>query len=406
LEKHRKHLEDLVKERTTDLAKLNSEQQTILDSVRATIWYKDTENNIIKVNKAAAESVGIKVEDIEGHSCSELFPKEAEQYFQDDLEVINSEKPKLGIIEQLQTTSGEKLWVQTDKIPFKDENGKTTGLIAFAIDITKRKEAEDRLKERYTEVSNLNKAMINLLEDYEEAQKNLLKSQHQIEMTNKELESFSYSVSHDLRAPLRGLDGFSQIILEDYQDKLDEEGKDYLQRIRAASKRMGLLIDALLRLSRITRADLKPEQINLSSLVSKITTELGSSGPKRQVSFIIQPNVTATGDQQLIKIVLENILGNAWKFTGRKKSTKIEFGTKQFANDKETVYFIKDDGVGFNMEYADKLFDAFQRLHSSDEFEGTGIGLATVNRIIQRHQGKIWAESKVNKGAVFYFTLN
>lgn len=406
LEGYRLHLEDLVAERTADLAKLTREQQTIFDSVPATIWYKDTENNIIKVNKAAADALGKKVEDMEGHPSSELFPEQAEQYYQDDLSVIKSGKPKLGIIETLKTASGETGWLMTDKIPVKDEKGKVTGLIAFAIDITKRKKAEDALQERYAEVNNLNKAMINLLEDHEEAKKQLLRNQQQLESINRELESFSYAVSHDLRAPLRGLDGFSQILLEDYADKLDAEGKDHLQRIQKASTRMGMLIDDLLRLSRITRAQLAPEEVNLSQIVNEIAKELAASQRKRKVVFIIQPDVHGVGDQQLLRIALENMLKNAWKFSSKKKSAKIEFGTKQFENIKQTVYFIKDNGAGFDMEYADKLFAAFQRLHSSEEFEGTGIGLATVNRIILRHQGKIWAESTINKGAVFYFTLS
>jgi len=226
-----------------------------------------------------------------------------------------------------------------------------------------------------------------------------------VELTqaNQELEAFSYSVSHDLQAPLRSMDGFSQILLEGYSDKLDEQGKDYLQRVRSATQRMGMLVDDMLSLSRVTRGEMKQEFVDLSSLVQSITTELQKSQPERQIEFITTPGVTANGDDHLLRILLENLLGNAWKFTGKHPTARIEFGTTQVAG--EQVFFVRDDGVGFDMTYADGLFVAFQRLHAADDFPGTGVGLATVQRIVQRHGGRVWAEGEVEKGATFYFTL-
>jgi signal transduction histidine kinase len=220
---------------------------------------------------------------------------------------------------------------------------------------------------------------------------------------NRELEAFAYSVSHDLRAPLRSVDGFSQALLEDYVEKLDPEGQDYLRRVRVASQRMGQLIDHLLMLSRLTRREMLLETIDLSTLVQEITAELQEAEPGRQVEFVIQEGVVATGDIHLLRIMLDNLLSNAWKFTSKQPQARIEFG--QIQSENGTVYFVRDDGVGFDMAYADKLFGAFQRLHALHEFEGTGIGLATVQRVIHRHGGQAWAEGTVGEGATFYFTL-
>jgi hypothetical protein len=225
-----------------------------------------------------------------------------------------------------------------------------------------------------------------------------------LEAANKELEAFSYSVSHDLRAPLRSIDGFSQALLEDCVDQLDEEGKDNLQRVRAATQRMGELIDDMLNLSRVARKEIRVETVDLSAMAQTIAAELRRSQPERQVELVIAEGMVADGDSGLLKAALENLLGNAWKFTGKRSEAKIEFGiTRQ---DGISAYFVRDNGAGFDPAYADKLFGAFQRLHDAHEFIGTGIGLATVQRIIHRHGGQVWAESEVGKGATFYFTLS
>jgi light-regulated signal transduction histidine kinase (bacteriophytochrome) len=224
-----------------------------------------------------------------------------------------------------------------------------------------------------------------------------------LEEANKELEAFSYSVSHDLRAPLRTITGFGNALLEDCEDKLDSNGRNYLHRIIAATGNMALLIEDMLNLSRITRTEMDIVPVNLSSLAKSIKDESQRSQPERLVNFIIAGNMEDSADPGLIRIVLENLLGNAWKFTGKKPEAKIEFGVIQ--EEGENVYFVRDNGAGFDMVYLDKLFAPFQRLHTTEEYPGTGIGLAIVKRIITRHGGKVWAEGKVDGGATFYFSL-
>ena len=261
-------------------------------------------------------------------------------------------------------------------------------------EISERKQAEEALREsegKYRELSV-------------ELEQRVQKRTDQLEGANKELESFAYSVSHDLRAPLRGIDGFSQVLLEDYEEKLDEEGKDYLGRIRSGTQRMGHLIDDLLRLSRLTRSEMRHEPVNLSTLAENVSVALRESGSERKVTFDITPNLKAHGDRYLLGVAIENLFSNAWKFSSSHDQARIEFGVEKLEG--KNAYFIRDDGVGFDMAYADKLFGAFQRLHGTTEFPGSGIGLATVQRIIHRHGGQIWAESKVGEGATFYFTLS
>jgi light-regulated signal transduction histidine kinase (bacteriophytochrome) len=225
----------------------------------------------------------------------------------------------------------------------------------------------------------------------------------QLRIANAELDAFSYSVSHDLRAPLRSIDGFSQILLEDYSDKLDAEGRQYLRRVRESSQQMAQLIDDLLNLSRVTRADMKMEAVDLSAMARTVAEALQATEPERTAEFAIQPGMTAQGDPRLLRVVLNNLLGNAWKYSGTRPQTRIEVGRSE--QNGRAIYCVRDNGVGFDMAYADKLFGVFQRLHSGSEFPGTGIGLATVQRIIHRHGGRIWAEGAVGRGATFYFTL-
>lgn len=226
----------------------------------------------------------------------------------------------------------------------------------------------------------------------------------ELEEINRELEAFSYSVSHDLRAPLRSIDGFSQALLEEYEDQLDETGRDYLRRVRAAAQRMATLIDDLLSLSRITRSELSWQPVDLTQLARSIVEHLRTTAPQRQVEVIIQEGMSTKGDPRFLSIALENLLGNAWKFSSTRKEARIEMGVLE-QDEKEQIFFVRDNGVGFKMDYAHKLFNPFQRLHSTQEFEGTGIGLALLKRVIHRHGGHVWAESKVDQGATFYFSL-
>ena len=255
--------------------------------------------------------------------------------------------------------------------------------------------------------SELLRRQTQLLAESEQAALDLAETRaelvRELEHKNRELESFSYAVSHDLRAPLRRIDSFSRAVLESQGDKLDEAGRRYLERVREASQHMSELIDDVLYLSRVTTADLREQDVNLSAIAALILNRLQESEPTRKVETKIRPAVLVTGDGQLLRIALENLLENAWKFTSKQNDARIEFGVTQAAG--EPTYFVRDNGAGFDMTYTDRLFGPFQRLHRQGEFPGSGIGLATVQRIIHRHGGRVWAEGLVGQGATFQFTL-
>ena len=226
----------------------------------------------------------------------------------------------------------------------------------------------------------------------------------ELEASNRELEAFSYSVSHDLRAPLRAIDGFAQIVAEDYAPRLDETGREYLQRIRVATQKMARLIDDLIDLARLTRQAMKREQVNLSQIVEQILSELRQEDPDRLIEIHVEPRLIAAADRALIRVALENLLRNAWKFTSRREVAQIRFHAEM--RDRQIIYCVSDNGAGFDMSFASKLFLPFHRLHGISEFAGTGIGLATVQRVIQRHEGRVWAQSAPDEGASFFFTLS
>ena len=267
-------------------------------------------------------------------------------------------------------------------------------LRVYALDITDRKKMEEALWKSEEAIRALNA-------DLEER---VHRRTAELEAANKELEAFSYSVSHDLRSPLRSIDGFSQAFLEDFGSAVPEEGREDLERVRRATQRMGRLIEDMLLLSRVTRREMHVQETDMSALATDVAEELARDDPQRDVEFSIEPGMTAMGDPQLLRIVLVNLLGNAWKFTSKHEQAHVSVGT---VRDPEhgPAFFVRDDGAGFDAKYKEKLFVPFQRLHAQEEFPGTGIGLATIQRAVRRHGGDVWAEGEVDRGATFYFTI-
>ena len=290
--------------------------------------------------------------------------------------------------------NGDLFWEAATIAPIKDNLGRIINFVAIKEDITEFKRVEADRRGAEAEIRLLNESL----------EQRVQERTAQFEAANKEMEAFSYSVSHDLRAPLRSIDGFSQVLLEDCQDRLDEAGRRYLARIRSGTQRMGHLIDDLLKLSKTSRSLLTVTDCDLSRLCGRVAGDLADLNPERRIEVIIQPGMRVQVDHHLMQVVLENLLGNAWKFTSKTAAPRIEVG-ERVSSQEERAFFIRDNGAGFAMAHVDKLFNAFQRLHAATDFEGTGIGLAIVQRIIHRHHGRIWAEAEVGNGATFFFTL-
>ncbi|GEM_PF-470311 len=379
------------------------------------IFQTTQEGNLISANIAFARMFGYESpEEIVGvvvDTASQLYANPGERE-----KVINILRGK-GYLQdfecQMRRKDGTAFWTFINARLTESQEGMGC-LEGFIIDINDRKRAEEnilrlnealenRVTERTDDLRNSQMALLGMVEDLNESNQKVTVANQSLDAINKELEAFSYSVSHDLRAPLRSIDGFSQALLEDYSKKLDDTGRNYLERTRTATQNMGILIDDMLKLSRISRFELLRESVDLSKMFREIVKNSQKNDPARIIDLIIQEGIMIECDPVMMNIVFTNLIDNAWKFTGKEARPKIEFGTTDLAGKK--VVFIRDNGVGFDMAYVDKLFGAFQRLHTKDEFAGTGIGLATVKRIITRHGGEIWAEGEVGKGAVFYFTL-
>ncbi len=351
------------------------------------IFMLDPEGHIVSWNAGAERIKGYRAEEIIGEHFSRFYTDE---------DIAGGKPPRELKVASAEGRYAEEGWrVRKDGTLFwayvvitalRDESGSLRGFAKVTRDMTERREVEEQM-----------------LRLNEELEQRVAERTAQLEAANRELEAFSYSVSHDLRAPLRGIDGFSQALLEDYSEQLDDQGRDYLRRVRAATQRMSRLIDDLLGLSRITRGELRREAVDLTGLARSVAEQLREAQPERQVEFQVADGLSAYGDPRLLRIALENLLGNAWKFSSRTAGAVVEFGVMR--DDGEDVYFVRDNGAGFDMNYASKLFGAFQRLHDVREFEGTGIGLATVQRIVRRHGGRVWAEGEPGRGATFYFTL-
>ena len=403
--------------------KLEHENELIkfsIENADASVFWISPEGQFFYVNKTAAKALGYEDESLTGRYIWDIDPEPDHQIKTRKKRWEDLKKKKSGIFEtKHKTRSGRLIPVRVTTRYFIFQGREYE--FAFAQDISKEKAAEEQLRnysenleniisERTSEVEkqakklgDSQKALTYLLEDVNDSRDELKNAVDELEAVNKELESFSYSVSHDLRAPLTRMDGFSKVLLEKYSDVLDVDGKHYLKRIRASSQIMAQLINELLTLSRITRRELKREEVDISKIANIIINDIKKSDPEQKIKFEVQEGLIVMGDKTLLTFMLENLLSNAFKFTFKKDKGTISLGNAVIDN--KEVIFVKDTGVGFNMKYYNKLFVAFQRLHSDKDYEGTGIGLATVLRIVNRHGGKIWAESEINIGTTFYFTL-
>lgn len=359
--------------------------RTLLNSAPDAVLIADADGRILMANAETERMFGYGRDELLGGSIEMLIPAHLRgghvglrrQY----AAAPRTRTMGAGLALTAQRKDGGQVPVAISLSPAITDEG--TLIFCDIRDITEQRRAEERIRELNARLERDNAELKSL---------------------NKELEAFSYSVSHDLRAPLRAIDGFSQALIEDYAGQLDETGRNYAGRVRAAAQRMGLLIDDLLKLARVARAEITPEDIDLTALGVEIGASLALEYPDRAVQFDVAPGMRMKGDARLMRIALENLLGNAWKFTAGKQPARVVFG--ETGSDASATYFVRDNGAGFDMAYSGKLFGAFQRLHDAREFPGTGIGLATVQRIVHKHGGRIWAEGKEGAGATFHFTFD
>jgi PAS domain S-box-containing protein len=366
-------IRDITERKKTD--ELRAQLAAIVDSSNDAIIGKNLDGVIQSWNSGAQGVFGYSASEVVGKPVAVLLPPGC----QNEEPAILARLRRGERVESFESIrrrkDGTDIHVSVTISPIHDSAGRVIGASKVARDITDRKRAEEAVE----------------------------RAQEATKAANRELEAFSYSVAHDLRAPLRGIDGFSQALLEDYAPKLDDDGRRFLQRVRESAQHMAILIESLLSLARINRSDIQRECVDLSSLARTSIDRLESAYPERSIGVVIASSLVTTGDPRLLGVVLDNLLANAWKFTRHVSAPVVEVGC---VDDPDHVYFVRDNGAGFDMAFASKLFGVFQRLHTPKEFEGTGIGLATVQRIVHRHGGRIWAEGAVGKGATFYFTLN
>jgi PAS domain S-box-containing protein len=370
--RQREQSEEATRQNARSLRRANAFLDSVVDNIPNMIFVKDARDlAFVRFNRAGETLLGAKREELIGKNDFAFFPAEKAQAFVDkDRETLRA-KAIIDIPEEpLPTPTGVR-WLHTKKVPILDEEGEPEYLLGISEDITDRRSADLELRA----------------------------SKDATELAHRELESFSYSVAHDLRSPLRSIDGFSQALLDDHSDKLDDEGKGYLSRVRNAAQRMALLIDDLLALARVSRGGLSRTAIDLTAMAHDVG-EQARKDFASSAELVVSEGLKADGDPRLVKILIENLLSNAFKFSNRRAKARIEVGQRD-----DGAFFVRDNGAGFDLSSAKKLFSAFQRYHRPTEYEGTGIGLATSERIVSRHGGRIWAESTPDAGATFHFIL-
>jgi PAS domain S-box-containing protein len=375
-----------------ELQERDARYKTLVENIPQKILMKDRNCIWVSINENLARDFGLRPEEVVGKMDTDLFtPELAAKYHSDDVRIMETGKTEE--LEEKYMVAGKETWVNTIKTPVRDKNGDIVGLLGIFWDITERKRAEEEILDLNVELEH-----------------RVLQRTAQLELANKELEAFSYSVSHDLRAPLRHVNGFVELLGKQFQTELSEKERHYLDAITDSVHQMGVLIDDLLNFSRSGRVDMRESIVDMNSMVKEVSEQIRQDNPGRVIEWTIAQMPSVHCDNAMLHLVWENLLSNAVKFTSKRKKASIEIGVQE--EDKEFVFFVRDNGVGFDMRYAQKLFGVFQRLHSAAEFEGTGIGLANVHRIITRHGGRTWAEAELENlpagkagGATFYFTL-
>ena len=369
-----------------ELRRSEERYRSLITATAQIVWTTDPEGRIAGPLPEWQAYTGQSVQDVQGEGWMAALHPEDRQI---TTGVWQRAVQARGLYEsecRIRNRDGEYRFFHARGVPVKNADGSIKEWVGTCTDITARKLAEQEIRQ--------------LTQDLE---RRVRERTAQLEVANRELEAFSYSVSHDLRAPLRAIDGFSKALMSDYASRLDARALNYFERVRNASQRMGQLIDDMLKLSRVTRTELRPTDIDLSAMTRRIGDELRAAHPERNIDIVIAPDLRVRGDPALMEIAWRNLIENAWKFTRERDPARIEIGSKIIEG--ETAYYIQDNGAGFDMSYSDKLFGAFQRLHSTTEFEGTGVGLATVHRIVTKHGGRVWAHGEPDKGAGIFMTI-